>query len=46
MPMPMPRAALHQVMRETIRRNRIQSGILYMKCRVVLRRVNICMMRL
>ena len=31
MPMPMPRAALQQVMRETIRRNRIHSGILYMQ---------------
>ncbi|MGB1550791.1 MAG: aminotransferase class IV [Parvibaculales bacterium] len=29
MPMPMSRAALQQVMRETLRRNRIQSGILY-----------------
>ena len=31
MPMPMSRAALQQVMRETLRRNRIHSGILYMQ---------------
>ena len=31
MPMPMSRPALQQVMRETLRRNRIHSGILYMQ---------------
>jgi len=31
MPMPMSRAALQQVMRETLRRNRIHSGILYIQ---------------